>query len=231
MFSILVKRSDKFSRIWHKLSGKQHKKSFGEERIEYNANGFPSKRTIVAEEDGSILNELIFSYSGNKATYETKNGKQKGEYQLDDKGRATQEIISNYDSDGKLMNRLISKRTYSAEGYLIKEEVQVPLFGGYENVNSWENGNLIKSVLTYSDGSSSTSNYEYYTDKTNQLESIHSRIEFKGTAPKNLIKSELDGETGKVVRTYVYEYDAAGKPKKKTATKPGSPSSYTASYS
>lgn len=202
-----------------------------EEQIEYNAKGFPTKRTFVSLEDGRIVEEFSYSYSGNNAHYENKDGSKKVDYQLDNKGRATQEIISYYDSRGNLDDRAVIWRTFSSEGYLTKEVIKIGNYPEYEELHTWENGNLVKTE--YGDGGEiySSHNFEYYLDKNNHLESIHSRLNFKGTAPKNLRKRELNGETGRELKSFVYEFDATGKPKSETTTDSAIPATFTTSFS
>ena len=67
-----------------------------------------------------------------------------------------------------------------------------------------------------SNGKTTVTTYEYYTDKTNKLVNNSIDAIFIGKPNANLVKTET--VDGVVANNYTYEYDSKGNPTKQTAT-------------
>jgi hypothetical protein len=90
----------------------------------------------------------------------------------------------------------------------------------------YSNGNLIKSVETEKNSGgttvyTSTSTFEYYTDKENKLTAFEELygLGYEGTPSKNMVKKRSrisGGSTIPNVYTYMYEYNEKGFPTKVT---------------
>jgi hypothetical protein len=188
-----------------------------ETKISYNSNGTVSK--IEEYEVGTLFNTNTYTYEPGKASYVNTSGREKGEYVLDSKGRATSSAIIYYQGQdpSTATSGIISTYKYNSAGNLVEKKEDYSSQSGttsYLKTYQWTNGNMTTEIEVSSNNTSSVTNYEYYTDKSNAMSFTESAIEFTGVASKNLIKTSKEGKTGAVITSFSYEFNSAGKPTK-----------------
>lgn len=188
-----------------------------EQKFTYNAEGKISK--IEEFELGTLNSTLTYTHTSSSVSYESETGREKGNYVLDANGRAVSSAITYYqDMDPtKATSGVISSYKYNGAGNLIESNVAYSSQAGttnYLNTYTWANGNLKSEISVSSSGSTSITNYEYYTDKSNALGKTQMLQDFTGVPSKNLLKKEIDGEDGSLKASYTYEFNSSGKPTK-----------------
>lgn len=186
-----------------------------EQKFTYNVDGKISK--IEEFESGSLTSALTYTHSGSSVSYESETGREKGNYELDANGRAVSSTITYYrDMDPtKATSGVISTYKYNAAGNLIESNEAYSSQAGttnYLNTYTWANGNLKSEISVSSLGSSTITNFEYYTDKSNALGKTQTLTDFTGVPSKNLLKKQIDGKDGSQIASFTYGFNSSGKP-------------------
>lgn len=94
---------------------------------------------------------------------------------------------------------------YDEEGFLI--EATYPITN-QKTIYEYLNGNLSKKTIFFSDGKKEIYSYEYYQDKTNNMNNTgYPYIGFMGKESKNLLKSRITNNnvTSKILYTYTFD--------------------------
>ncbi len=185
-----------------------------ETKITYNSSGKVSK--IEEFEENVLTNTFTYTYELGKASYVNSTGREKGEYILDSKGRATGSSITYYQGQDPTTatSGEFTYYKYNSDGNLIERKTEYLSQSGtttYTTTYLWTNGNLTKEIEVSSSNTTNITEYEYYTDKVNSLGATDAILEFTGVQSKNLQK---DGETGETIVSFTYEFNSSGKPTK-----------------
>lgn len=201
-------------------------KSYTTNDTGYVAYLYDSQNRLIKQfEYGPSMSDTLVStatYDGNACTI-TQNGTPLGTFYLNAKGAADSAVIDLQGFSVMMYN------TYNTAGNLTKSVMNIN-FGGMmitqTETNTWTNGNLTSKLATQMLGatalSSTTTTYEYYTDKTNTADAAINKSQFSGVDSKNPIKkmTEDDGQST-TITDYVYTYDTKGNTIQKTETSDG----------
>ena len=188
-----------------------------ETKITYNANG-----TIAKVEEfslGSLSDTKNYTYQANKVNYEAAGGREKGEYTLDANGRAISSSIIYYNAQDPTVatSGVMSTYKYNSAGNLIEKQEEYNSQAGktsYLTTYLWSDGNISTEIEVGSNNTTYTTNYEYYTDKSNSLAGTDAAMDFTGVQSKNLIKAHKNGKDGSTIVSFTYDFNSSGKPTK-----------------
>lgn len=182
----------------------------------YTAVSYDSQKRIIQTKEKSPSNTdtttNTFKYDGNMV-YVCQNGDTVGLAILNSKGSADTLIYSNGSDE------IITSYLYNSDGNMTKSYTTL-VYNGINivitTVNTWTGGNLTNSLQTTMLGSipysSTSTNYEYYTDIINTAAASKLKSEFQGVDSKNAVKkaTEVSG-SNTTVTTYSYVTDSNGK--------------------
>ncbi|MFY8019654.1 MAG: hypothetical protein ACOVP1_00600 [Bacteroidia bacterium] len=188
-----------------------------ETKISYNANGTIAK--VEEYEAGSLYNTNTYTYETGKVSYVNTSGREKGEYLLDSKGRATSSAIIYYQAQDPTTatSGVMATYKYNADGNLIEKQEEYNSQSGktsYLTTYQWTNGNLTSEIEVSSNNNTYITNYEYYMDKSNALGATDAAMDFTGVQSKNLVKAHKDGKNGSTIVSFTYDFNSSGKPTK-----------------
>ena len=176
----------------------------------YNTDGSISK--LIEKNPSSDTSKTELTYDGKIVTASV-DGNTLNTYYLNNKGYADSIVL---DLSGLI--HMATYNSYDSIGYLVSQNESVDFFG--TNITTartyaYANGNLSK-MTEESNGTTTVTTYEYYTDKTNKLANSNLDLLFIGKANINLVKTET--VDGVLSNTFTYEFDSKGNPTKKTGT-------------
>lgn len=178
----------------------------------YNTDGTIAR--ITEKNPSSDTSKIDLTYANNIVSASV-NGNILNTYYLNSKGYADSTVL---DLSGFIHMSTIN--TYDANGYLITQNESINFLGTDINTSTtylYSGGNVSKKTVE-SNGKTTVTTYEYYTDKNNKLANSSIDALFIGKANANLVKTET--VDGVLANTYTYEYDSKGNPSKQIATDP-----------
>jgi hypothetical protein len=176
----------------------------------YNTNG--SLARFVEKNPSADTSKIELIYDGKTVTLSS-NGIAAGTYYLNNKGYADSIIV---DFQGFI--RMGTYNTYDANGYLVSQNQSFEFLGINSTIvrtYTYSGGNLSK-MTEESDGETTVTTYEYFTDKDNKFANNNLDALFMGKPNANLIKTET--VNGVLSTSYAYEFDSKSNPTKQTAT-------------
>ncbi|MEI6880628.1 MAG: hypothetical protein WCK82_04815 [Bacteroidota bacterium] len=175
----------------------------------YNTNG--SITGFVEKNPSADTSKIELIYDGKIVTVSA-NGVTAGTYYLNSKGYADSLIV-----DLSII-RMATYNTYDSNGYLISQNESFEFLGTNSTTirtYTYSGGNLSK-MTEESDGKTTVTTYEYFTDKDNKFAKNNLDALFLGKPNANLTKTEtIDGVLS---NSYAYEFDSKSNPTKQTAT-------------
>lgn len=176
----------------------------------YNTDGTIAR--FVIKNQSSDTSKIDLTYANNIVSASV-NGNILNTYYLNNKGNADSIVL---DLSGLV--HMATYNTYDANGYLTEQNESIDFFG--TNITTtrtytYSGGNLSKTTEE-SNGKTTVTTYEYYTDKANKLAASNLDALFIGKANANLVKTET--VDGVLSNTYTYEFDSKGNPTKRTGT-------------
>jgi len=176
----------------------------------YNANG--SIARFVEKNPSADTSKIELAYDGKIVTASV-NGNALNTYYLNSKGYADSIVL---DFQGFI--HMGKYNTYDANGYLVSQNESFEFLGTNSTTirtYTYSGGNLSK-MTEESDGKTTVTTYEYFTDKDNKFAKNNLDALFLGKPNANLTKTEtIDGVLS---NSYAYEFDSKSNPTKQTAT-------------
>lgn len=158
------------------------------DEIKYNATG-DIERVITTNNNGNIISNIKFTYSGSKITLNTKY---KDEYDLDNNGKVVYHSLSDVQHGHTILE--IERYSYDDEDYLNKTTMSLTFDGGPETFYSEidyevQNGNYTKYTLSNTDGGTVTRQYVFTYNTTKK---VNSPASFFAPIFANDTKSNID---------------------------------------
>lgn len=158
------------------------------DEIKYNATG-DIERVITTNNNGNIISNIKFTYSGSKITLNTKY---KDEYDLDNNGKVVYHSLSDVQHGHTILE--IERYSYDDEDYLNKITMSLTFDGGPETFYSEidyevQNGNYTKYTLSNTDSGIVTRQYVFTYNTTKK---VNSPASFFAPIFANDTKSNID---------------------------------------
>lgn len=135
-------------------------KKIESDEVKYNTAG-NIDRVITTDNNGNILNNIQFTYSGSKITLNTKYN---DEYDLDNSGKVVYHSLSDVQHGDNIVE--IERYSYDENDYLNKITLSLTFDGGPETFYSEidyvvQNGNYTKYTLSNTDSGTVTRQYVF----------------------------------------------------------------------